>query len=297
MKPGLEERLLFLSMSVELTFGVTGVIFSEQAGSTAVLLDGAYSLICSITMIATIMVAKRIKQPPTTNFPLGQAALEPFLLSVEALILLTLCTALATHAGYKLINHSHPPNFSIALAYELASLITDLGMAFLIHRSARKINSPLLQFEAQEWILDGMLSAVALASFSVGEYLIEFPDIESLIDPVLTLVLIALVLPFPLKTLRTNINQLLWHSPEKELRLKMQQNIKRLDGYHCHLEPPVLLVMGRTLWITIRTSPIAGESPPEWPELENLKQRLRKDLQRDYPNYELHIQLTLGSSG
>ncbi len=289
-----EERLLLFSLLLELLFGITGIALSKICLSQAVLLDGSYSLLCTLTMAATVYVARRIRQSPNSRYPFGQAALEPLMLVVESIILLMLCAVLAGHAVQLILKGGVHLNYSVAIGYEAASLITGLAMTIGMKIAGEKLNSQLILFESQEWLLDMSLSGIALLSFAVSLFLPENSTAALLTDPILTLTLCLPLMYFPISCLRKNIQQLIWHAapkPAQEIISNAVGEIASEQAITLQAEPSVV-VIGRTLWISVPVLQGDANSASLDILLVTLRHTVEQQLHDQFKGYQLYLVLT-----
>ena len=290
-----EEYLLLLSLLLELLFGIAGIAVSKICLSQAVLLDGSYSLLCTLTMAAAIYVARRIKQSPDAHYPFGQAALEPLMLIAESIILLMLCGVLAGHAIQLILKGGVQLNYSVVLGYEAASLITGFAMTIGMKIAGQKLNSQLILFESREWLLDMTLSGIALISFSVSLRLPENSKAALLTDPILTLIFCLPLMYFPLSCLRKNIQQLIWHSasePEQEIITNTVEKIARERSITLQAELSVVII-GRSVWISV---PVALQSDTGNAfiniQLIKLRHSVEQQLHDQLKGYRLYLVIT-----
>ncbi|KEI72308.1 cation transporter [Endozoicomonas elysicola] len=248
-----ELNILRFSVLLELFFGITGVLVALYSGSQAVLLDGSYSLICTLTMMANVRVSQLVKQPPSIENPYGHPTLEPMMLILEGLILLGLCITLMAASTYKLFTGGYTPEFDLALGYEIFSTIIGGAAAtafFLLNRSRP---SPLIYFEFQEWLVDTAVSAAAAAAFSIAYLLGSDHPVTPYIDSSLTLSLVLILTLLPLKTVLKNIKQLLLQdSASPKLIEKVIDAISKQNGIiprqNIHIS---MIWLGRWLWVNI----------------------------------------------
>ena len=255
MKRDSESRVLLLSLVVELAFGVSGLLLAWLAASHTVLLDGGYSLICTFTMALSIRVARLVKQPPSCHYPFGRAVLEPLLLIFESLMLITLCLLLMAGAVRCLMNGGHAPHYSLILLYEAVSVAAGLGMMLYTCWQGKRLHSPLLRFESQEWLLDTSLSLTALVSFVIVALYPENEVLTRLTDPLLTLLICCPLLYFPLKTLRGSIRQIFWRKAPRHIQERVNAAISQCSTV-AQYEPvtPATVIIGRTLLIQLTVS-------------------------------------------
>lgn len=82
-----DTRALRLPASTRLGLAALGIGFGLAAVSSAILLDGFFSLIGFVMAPVTIRVAPLVVQPPDERFHFGYAQREPFLNAVKGLLM------------------------------------------------------------------------------------------------------------------------------------------------------------------------------------------------------------------
>ncbi|WP_257296387.1 cation transporter [Endozoicomonas sp. YOMI1] len=245
-----ELNILRYSVVLELFFGVTGILVAFYSRSNAVLLDGCYSLLCTLTMMANVRISQIVKLPPSPESPYGYPTLEPLMLFFEGIILLGLCLALLSFSICKLIMGGYIPEFDLALAYEIFSTIIGGATAtlfFLLHRSKP---SPLIYFECQEWLVDSAVSAAATAAFAIAYQLGNSHPVTPFIDSILTISLLLFLVGLPFKTLHKNFKQLLLKDVATPELLESTKNViaEQWDAQQISIS---MIWLGRWLWVNI----------------------------------------------
>ncbi len=267
-----ELNILRFSVVLELFFGVTGILVALLSGSNAVLLDGSYSLLCMLTMMANVRISRLVKLPPAANILYGYPTLEPLMLFLEGIILLGLCLTLLGFSVYKLYMGGYTPEFDLAMAYEIFSSIIGGATAtvfFLLHRSKP---SPLIYFEYQEWLVDASVSAAAAVAFSLAYLLGNSNPITPYIDSILTLSLLLFLIRLPLKTLQKNFKQLLLLDiavPELHKQAREAIAEKRISIPDKNLNINMIWI-GRWLWVNISIQ-VHSNTPPSSADLKAIR--------------------------
>ncbi|WP_299732428.1 cation transporter [uncultured Endozoicomonas sp.] len=294
-----ECTILRCSVYLELFFGITGLMVAWHSGSQAVFLDGGYSLICTLTMMANVRIARLVTKHPTPEKPFGRAPLEPLMLLLESSLLLLMCISLLTMAIYEISTGGYLPEFSLALAYEVFSMIVGGSVAVLFLFVHRTTHSPLIYFEFQEWLLDAVLSTSATVAFTIAHWLGTTHPITPYIDSILTLLLVGLLIRLPIKTFSKNFRQLLFTAkPEAQL-------IEHINNSLWNLENPLtkemmnihIIRIGRWHLANI-TINIQSDTPcPTYHELGKIKSAVENSMLEKHQYIKVNLQLSLSDYG
>lgn|GEM_PF-6627379 len=265
-----ELQILRFSVVLECFFGICGILVAWYSGSQAVLLDGSYSLLCTLTMMANVRVSRLVRRPPSAKSPYGLPTVEPLMLILEGFILLGLCTTLMVLSVRTLCSGGYLPAFDLALVYEIFSTIIGgitTTVLYMVHRTGF---SPLIHFEFQEWLLDTAVSAIAAIAFFIACVIGNDHPVTPYIDSLLTISLLLVLVRLPLQTLRKNFRQLLLQdvaSPTLVARTR--------DAIHaqCDVRQRIdisMIWLGRWLWVNIELTD-AGDDPPSCGEMRAIR--------------------------
>ena len=286
-----ERNILCYSVVLELFFGITGIVVALCSDSRAVMLDGGYSLLCTLTMLANIKVARLVKLPVSAQRPFGSATLEPLMLLFESLILLALCSVLLSVAAYQIVQGGNLPAFDLALIYEVFSTLVGGATAIAFLYLYRRIPSPLIYFEYQEWVVDASVSATAMVAFALACFMGDTHPVTPYIDSVLTLLLLVFLVRLPVATLRKNFRQLLLQDiVEPKLSHALEQALATtaseigLQHYQAHI-----IWLGRWLWVNIEIGIPADQTTLSIDDVHRFRTAAEQKLLTLAGHYQLNI--------
>ena len=286
-----EQKVLRYSIMLELFFGVIGIMVALYSDSRALLLDGGYSLLCTLTMLANVKVAKLVTLPVSAQRPFGSATLEPLILLFESLILLALCSILLSIAVCQIIHGGSLPAFDLALIYEVFSTTVGGVIAVAFLYLYRKIPSPIIYFEYQEWVVDASVSATAMVAFALACFIGDTHPVTPYIDSVLTLLLLIFLIRLPLTTLRKSFRQLLLQDiAEPGLTHALEQTLAstatKIGLRHYRVQ---IICLGRWLWVNIELGvpPDKGSLTPE--NVHIFRRTAEQKLRAQAKHFQLNI--------
>jgi cation diffusion facilitator family transporter len=227
-----ETKALRLSVVMNLIMAALGLGFGWISGSQAILLDGFFSLIGFAMALVTIRVARLVSQPPDEHFHFGYAQFEPFLNTVKGLLMLGVAGfALAGSIG-SILKGGREVQPGLGIVYALIALTGCLVVGAMQRRAARRLRSPLLEVDSNNWLIDGLLSGVVAAVFVLALILgrTRFAYMVPYIDPVLVIVLIAAILAVPIRTIRHGLREVLAFAPEPEVQEDVRGRVEGAIG-------------------------------------------------------------------
>jgi len=219
-----EQQLLRVSLVANMVIAVAALATAAAARSMAILFDGMYALIaCLMTMVSS-KVVEVLSRPDDNDYPFGYQNWEPLLNAVKGLVILAVGVNTFFSSFKSFLAGGRLPIFSFAAAYALFAMVLSLIMAFLSKNRGRKIGSPILQVEARNWMIGGLLSGVVAAAFTIGFF--GEGEFVLYLDPLLTMAMVALVIPVPIKIIYTAFRQLLFVAPDKALVEVMRERYR-----------------------------------------------------------------------
>lgn len=173
-----ERHALMLSKWGNLLMGAAGVLAAWLSNSTAVLVDGLFSLIGFLAAVIGARVSETIHLAPDHRRPIGYAADESIYVTFRALTLLGLvvfaiCNALLNIARYASGGDIPVLRFEPLVVYFVAVGAICFGLAVIHHSTWRKTgrSSDVLRLEAKAATFDGAITLAAGAGLSIFSFL------------------------------------------------------------------------------------------------------------------------------
>ncbi len=246
-----ESDSLRLSAAAAAVIGVGGVVWGLAAESSVLLLDGAYALAGMLLSLLTLRVTRLVAAGPTELYPFGREALGPVVVGAQGLVLLGTLLYASIDALLTLTSGGSDAEVGSALVYAVLSLVVALGLVVALRRSA--VTSELVAAEVAQWRAGAVLSAVMTVGFTVGVVLERVgAGGGRYVDPVLVLVASAVLLPTPLRMLRTAARELLEAAPAPEVAEPVRAAVAEVSEQF-GLPTPTLRVgkLGRKLYVEL----------------------------------------------
>lgn len=219
-----ETKILRISIAVTFLVAVFGIVFGILTGSFSIAFDGAYSLADATMTILALVVVRLITGYATSagkgrlrdRFSLGFWHLEPMVLGLNGMVLISVSVYALINAVGNLLAGGHRLEFDYAIVYAAVTLGTCLTMAFVGKRANRTIQSDFVALDATAWIMSGGITAALLTAFICGR-LVEGTELDWIapyVDPAVLVLVCLVIIPMPVATVRQALSDILLITPE-----------------------------------------------------------------------------------
>ncbi|MBT9311844.1 cation diffusion facilitator family transporter [Leptothoe kymatousa] len=250
----LEQQALKLTILGNAGMVVLGVVFALISSSEAILFDGVFSGIHLAISLLSLRVANLLYQPEDQEFPFGYAMFEPLLNLGKGLVIALVALLALFSSVESILNGGRPIEAGVAIWYAIAASAGCLILAWKQYRYAQTSHSPILDVDAKNWLIDGLISGAVALAFGLI-LILQHSDLGHLVpyaDPALVILLVFFVLPIPIQTVRENWAQLMGQAPEDALRQQVNDIVgnvlKPLPHEDYHLRP---LMTGRLIYVQV----------------------------------------------
>ncbi|MCH2133528.1 MAG: cation diffusion facilitator family transporter [Phycisphaerales bacterium] len=213
-------RMIILSLVMNIVMVALSFGFAALTRSNAILLDGFFSLIGLIQVIAMRAVVRMQSRPDDPRHPFGFGSFVPLLNTIRGLTILVVSAFAGVQAVLSIVDGGESPDADLGILYGVIAAAGCLGTGWVIARVARESRNPLLRVDAHSWMIDGFYSLVVALAFVVALVLqsMELNTVARYVDPVLVLVLLLLAIPWPWGYVRSGLKQLLLLGPSQAIR-------------------------------------------------------------------------------
>jgi len=213
-----ERRFLIVSASGNLFMAALGFGFAFLTDSQAILLDGLFDATYLIAGLFTLKVAALVHREDDDRFPYGYAHFEPLVNGVKGLLVLGISLAALAGAVTSLLEGGRVILAGAATFYAIVATVGSAALALVIRRAARRTDSPLLRTDAENWVVNGVISAGVVVAFAAILLVRGTPlgYVGPYIDPVVVVVVVLFTLSVPVRMAWQALMELLNRAPGAE---------------------------------------------------------------------------------
>jgi cation diffusion facilitator family transporter len=299
MTARLERSGLVLSVVGALGMAALGLGFAALTGSSAVLLDGLFSLVGFAVGLVALRVATLVQQPDDEHFHFGYAAYEPVLNLAKGLIIAFITLFAALTAVDSIMRGGRVIRGELAAVYAVVAALGCLAIAAAQRRAAQRTGSPLLKVDVANWLVDGLMSGAVAVAFVVV-VLVKDSAVGHLVpyaDPAIVLLLSLLSAPIPIRIIRSNWSQLVGRAPDQEVQRIAQAKIDDALAGEVGLEPRLrLLETGR--WLYVQVYVVVGPERRDITidDLDRVRERICRSLSEERADIGIDVVFTTDES-
>ena len=293
----IERRSIIITIVASVSFGLIGVVISLASQSGAVFLDGVFSLIFAVVGLLTLYVSGLVQRPRDEQYPFGYATFEPMLNLFKG-ILITLALLYALWSAVTALMTGGQEVAAVGgIVYAAIAVSGGAALAVVLRRLAQRSGSPIVQVDAQNAVIDTLISGAVGVAFVVTLLLqnSRWSQWARYADPVIMLAIAAIAAPQPVRIIRSNWRQLLGRAPEPALRERVAALVDQVLLSVPHAETYLRLTeMGRYLYIHLYV--IVPEDAPEPIDTrlhDRIRQRIHDALAAEFPYLALDIGFTM----
>jgi predicted Co/Zn/Cd cation transporter (cation efflux family) len=209
-----EAAALRVSAAAALVLAGVGIVWGLAVDSAAILFDGIFAVIGFVLSWFGLRAAALVERGPTPSYPFGREALAPLVVAVQALVLAGTFGYAALDAIDVILDGGSQTQVGPALVYSVLALGASIVITVLLAR--RQEGSDLVVAEVAQWRASVVLGAALAAGFAIalGLGAAGADRAAGYVDPILVLLAAALVLPTPVRMLRTAFRELLEGTPD-----------------------------------------------------------------------------------
>ncbi len=221
-----EQAVLRASIVATILVAAFGIVFGLLSRSYSIAFDGIYSLADAGMSVLALIVSGLISRSARSGalsdrlqhrFSMGFWHLEPIVLGLDGVLLVTVSIYALINAAMDLRNGGHTLEFDYAIIYAVVTFVACIVMAGIGIRSNKHIQSDFIALDAKAWIMSGGISASLLIAFSIG-YLVDGTKlgwIVPYIDSAVLMVVCLVLIPVPISTIRQAFLDILLVTPEE----------------------------------------------------------------------------------
>jgi len=226
-------RRLLLAFTVTAVFMVIEVVGGIISGSLALLADAGHMLTDAAALLFALLAVWFSRQPPSAKRTFGWLRLTTLAAFINALALVLITIWIVWEAILR-FNHPQPVAGMTMMAIAIAGLVANLLSFWLLHRGSEEKN--LNVRAAALHVLGDLLGSVGAIVAAVVIMVTHWTPI----DPILSVLVSALVLKSAWRLMKESVNELLEGVPASLDIGALQRHLRRAipeirDVHHVHV--------------------------------------------------------------
>lgn len=292
-----EVSALKIGVLVNLIMAIAGWVAFSVTGSEALLLDGNFSFISSLTTVGAVLIIKS-KHKRTVVFPYGRYFYESFFTLSKGILILGLTVAALFQNVIKILDFIEGKSLEKLktgpiLIYMGLMLILCFGTAFFYRYKNKKINnrSSILGVETKASLIDGYMTiaiGIALVLTTIVPDSSNFSFLLYIGDAIVVILMCFFLLRIPFEVIKEGFIELGGGSLQDENLLKNIEKV--IDQY---IPESIKIIKfhasrtGSSHLLLIYAKPKGTEVNVKI--IETFRLNLFENLEKDLPNPEIEI--------
>lgn len=249
-----EHGALIVSMAGAVFFLVAEILMAIYTTSQSILMDAFYGAADMLMILVSLKIVPLIYRPMTEKHPFGFSQAEAVFITLKGTMLTAVTLGLVVTNIQLISRGGNLVSFGLIAVFELLSALI-IGVVILILRRINKgLRSPIVKTEIDAWMID-MIASVGLGAAFLLPVAIRTPwmaEYSPYLDQVVAIILAAVILPIPVRTVIGGLRDLFLLAPEEatvEEIKEISQNI--LEPYGFGDANYDVIRTGRKIWISI----------------------------------------------
>ena len=288
-----ENSILKVSVFTNLLLALIAVYYGFKTGSEAIKLDGYYSFAGFLLALISLWVVNKVMKPEPSNFNFGYSLIEPLFNLVKGLMILVVVSSSYVNAINTLFHGGNTPAFKESIVYFFISTISCLILSVLFYRKNKTAPSPIIHVEYKNWLIDTVISASIGVAF-ITSYFLQQTSFDSWIkytDPIVTLIIVAIIIKLPLTTIYISLKEILLTAPDKsivkQIDLSIQQILSEYDYQNFNFKATKT---GREIYILVHIQVINQSTPLYLMNTQDeVREKIEDTLVKLYNNVKIDI--------
>lgn len=225
----LEQKVLKHSIFCTLFIASVGVVFGIFCGSMSIVFDGMFSALDAGMCSLSLLVSRLLGQPQSRRFQYGFWHVEPLVLAFNGCLLVFLCLYAFVNAIKGIIDGGREIELGWAIIYAVSVSIFCFTIYLKQRRKNKEIKSELIALDTKSWLMSACISSALLFAFILSWFMegTRYEYLNVYIDPFVLAILILILIPMPIKTIKTAVREVLQMTSE-ELDFKIESIMVKL---------------------------------------------------------------------
>ncbi|RJX71390.1 cation diffusion facilitator family transporter [Vibrio sinensis] len=226
-----EKRVLTFSALLASGFAGGGLVLGLLVGSLVIVFDGVYSLVSLLLTLLSLAVSRYIQGPSVSRFPFGKAVLEPLVIAVKGIVILTVVLYSLHSAVLAMFTGGREVNPSIATLFGAINVIGCGYAWWFIAQKSKRFSSGLIGAEVKQWQMDTLLSVAITIGFIAAWIVSKTPyaHYAQFADPAMMILMSFYFIKVPFDMIRNALRELLMMKPNENIYAAVDKEILALE--------------------------------------------------------------------
>lgn len=232
-----EQKLLLRSACATAVLAILGVFLGLMSGAQSLVFDGMFEAIDTFMAVLAWHASRLIGRGADCRFQFGYWHLEPILSLVSSMVRLFVCAYGLLGGVSSLMNGGRIIHYDLAITSAAISSCVSVGAFFYVQQRRRGLESSLLEADARGWLFGGLMSVGLCTSFLLA-WALEGTSAAWMmpyIDPVVLILLIGAMLPYPICAIYRAGRNILQVAP-RDLDQQVRNLAKKMVAKHGFLD-------------------------------------------------------------
>ncbi len=213
-----EKQALLLSLTAGIVFAVIEFLFAIYTHSQSVLMDSVYDTSELIFIVLILYLTPLFYKPISESHPYGYFQLESIFLIIKGFMMISVTFGVSAEVIQSALSGGNPVDEDLISGFQLVLGLVSMVIYFIMKNMNKGLSSPTVDTELLEWKLDIWysvgLSLAFFASTFLGKTRLAF--LAPYVDPVIAVVVMAMMMPETFKMLWGAIRDVFLFSPDEE---------------------------------------------------------------------------------
>lgn len=249
-----EKRIMKLSLAGSILFMFAEGEMAYLTHSHSILIDFVFDITELIMIWPFLLLVPLLYKPVTEKRPYGFSQIESLFIIIKYSVLLFVTIQLFIDSVQTILSGGHSVDASSIALFEFCVFLGCFIMYQILSHYRKKYESDSIRAELYVWKLD-VLSSIGVSLAFFAQIVLQktsFAWAAPYIDPVVAIIMSLCLIVEPIKTIRTNLKELILFAPEKEIMDEIRTTAEKYietDTYK--LQFLDVIQTGRKTWVEV----------------------------------------------
>lgn len=281
-----EKRIFKISSICTAGYSLIALIAALITKSLTLGIDSSYAVLDLALLIPSIILLNKLKLSSTKTYNFGYFKLEPLIVVLRGLLILSICiTGIVTSVQQLIYPVITVQNYSVAIGFGTFSFLFASALWFWLKRENKKIRSQLIDANAIGCKVEAIISFGMVIGFPLGFWLSKYNIGFSLyIDPLMAICLSLYLITHPVEILKDSFKDLLDISPGQEKESAISNVVDNFlqTSYQMNGNSKIKLRRaGRKYFATISYEVMSNMT---FEAVQNINRAINSHLEKSFPD-------------